>query len=72
MALDLVCLVPILRTMNKLLLPFLALVTLPMLSCTTSEPTAQSPISLESDDSTLPWNRPTGPEGGGALGFLGQ
>jgi len=56
--------------MNKFLLPFLALITLPMLSCSTADETAQKPISLESDDSYLPWNRPTGPEGGGALGFL--
>ncbi len=59
--------------MNKFLLPFLAVVTLPMLSCTPGADTAQKkPIGLTSDESDMPWNRPTGPEGGGALGLLGQ
>ena len=57
--------------MSKFLLPFLALITLPMLSCTPGSDKPK-PISLNSDESDLPWNRPTGPEGGGALGLLGQ
>lgn len=57
--------------MSKLLLPFLAFVTLPMLSCTSGgNSDTPKPLSLTSDESDLPWNRPTGPEGGGALGGL--
>ncbi|WP_435895343.1 hypothetical protein [Oceaniferula spumae] len=59
--------------MSKFLLPFLALVTLPMLSCTTGdEVTRKKPIGPTSDESDMPWNRPTGPEGGGPLGMLDQ
>ena len=59
--------------MSKFILPFFAVITLPMLSCSSVSDSAKpKPISLSSDESDLPWNRPFGPEGGGALGALGR
>lgn len=56
--------------MSKLLYVFLAFAFLPLVSCGDQSETARKPIGPTSDESDMPWNRPTGPEGGGALGIL--
>ena len=61
-----------LTAMKKFFFPFLAVITLPMLSCTGGNSDEPKPLSLTSDESDLPWNRPTGPEGGGPLGLLNR
>lgn len=57
--------------MSKYLLALLAVVSLPVLSCTPGNDTARKkPVGPTSDETDMPWNRPTGPEGGGPLGML--
>ncbi|MGB1260600.1 MAG: hypothetical protein ACPG6P_11205 [Akkermansiaceae bacterium] len=56
--------------MSKFLALTLGLVSLLLLSCGNNEETVQKPIGPTSNESDMPWNRPTGPEGGGALGGL--
>lgn len=58
--------------MRKLIYSFIVLASLPMMSCTPDDETASSrkAIGPSSDESDMPWNRPTGPEGAGALGIL--
>ncbi len=56
--------------MNKLLYAFLAIAFLPLMSCNTGKETVKKPVGPTSDESDMPWNRPTGPEGAGALGIL--
>ncbi|MBK1829194.1 hypothetical protein JIN77_00510 [Verrucomicrobiaceae bacterium R5-34] len=57
--------------MTKIFFAFLALVTLPMISCTPGNESARNkPVLPTSDESDMPWNRPTGPEGGGPLSML--
>lgn len=57
--------------MKKLLFVVVAISSLPLISCTgpESEFSPRGPVSDKSDQS---WNRPFGPEGGGALGGLLQ
>ena len=55
--------------MSKFFLVGLAVLSMPMLSCTNTD-TAAKPLQLESGESDLPWNRPLGPEGGGPLGAV--
>lgn len=61
---------PNLTFMSKLLYAFLTLSFLPLVSCGDRVETAQKPVGPVSDGSDMPWNRPTGPEGAGALGIL--
>ena len=58
--------------MIKFLQALLVLSFLPLVSCGDSAQTARKPVGPTSDESTMPWNRPTGPEGAGALGILDQ
>ena len=58
--------------MSKILYLFLAVAFLPLLSCGQNTETAKKPVGPTSDESDMPWNRPTGPEGAGALGILDQ
>ena len=57
--------------MSKLLYILAALAFLPLVSCGSSE-IARKPVGPTSNESDMPWNRPTGPEGAGALGILDQ
>jgi|GEM_PF-885545 len=61
-----------LTLMSKLLYVLLTAAFLPLLSCGLSSETANKPVGPTSDESDMPWNRPTGPEGAGALGILDQ
>ncbi|MFK7910076.1 MAG: hypothetical protein AB8F34_05680 [Akkermansiaceae bacterium] len=56
--------------MSKFLYALLALSFMPLVSCGDSAQTARKPVGPESQESDMPWNRPTGPEGAGALGIL--
>ena len=59
--------------MRKFIYSFLLLASLPLLSCSSDDSSAhKKPIGPTSDESDMPWNRPTGPEGAGALGILNQ
>ncbi len=58
--------------MSKILFIFLSLAFLPLMSCTQNAETVRKPVGPTSDESDMPWNRPTGPEGAGALGILDQ
>lgn len=60
--------------MSKILYVFLTVAFLPFLSvsCGQTAETAKKPVGPTSDESDMPWNRPTGPEGAGALGILDQ
>lgn len=56
--------------MSKLFYAFLALAFLPLVSCSDSVQAKRKPLGPQSEESAMPWNRPTGPEGAGALGIL--
>jgi hypothetical protein len=58
--------------MSKLVYFFIACAFLPLVSCGDSTQSARKPVGPQSDESTMPWNRPTGPEGAGALSILDQ
>ena len=58
--------------MNKILYVLLAAAFLPQFSCAGNLETANKPVGPTSDESDMPWNRPTGPEGAGMLGILDQ
>lgn len=55
--------------MKKIIFALVAFASFPlvMVSCTGPEPEF-SPNGPTSDSTVMPWNRPTGPEGGGVLG----
>lgn len=53
--------------MKKFLFAVIALASFPLVSCTDLDPEF-SPNGPISDKSDMSWNRPTSPEGGGALG----
>ena len=55
------------KLLSAALLTLSALTVLPLASCTPTAPEF-SPNGPVSSESSLSWNRPTGPEGGGALG----
>ena len=61
-----------LSRMNKFLYALFAVALLPLVSCGDSAQTARKPVGPISSESDMPWNRPTGPEGAGALGILDQ
>ncbi|MBT8036093.1 MAG: hypothetical protein KJO21_00985 [Verrucomicrobiae bacterium] len=56
--------------MSKIIFVFLSIAFLPLVSCNPNSETVRKPIGPTSDKSDMPWNRPTGPEGAGALGIL--
>ncbi len=59
--------------MQKIVFLFLAVASLSLSfsACHPSTDTAlKKPIGPTTDESDMPWNRPTGPEGAGALGML--
>jgi hypothetical protein len=58
--------------MRKILYVLLTAAFLPLLSCSPSSETANQPVGPTADESDMPWNRPTGPEGAGMLGILDQ
>ena len=58
--------------MSKFLYLLSAVAFLPLFSCAENTETARKPVGPESDESYMPWNRPTGPEGAGALSILDQ
>ena len=58
--------------MNKIFYVLLAVEFLPLFSCAENTESARRPVGPESDESYMPWNRPTGPEGAGALSILDQ
>ena len=58
--------------MSKFFYVLLAFAFLPLVSCGSGADVAQKPAGPISNESDMPWNRPTGPEGGGALGILDQ
>jgi len=56
--------------MSKILYASLVVSFLSLISCVDKDQTARKPIGPTTDESDMPWNRPTGPEGAGALGIL--
>ncbi len=59
--------------MSKIFSVLLTVAFLPLLSCGQNSETANKPVvGPTTDESDMPWNRPTGPEGAGALGILDQ
>lgn len=60
-----------LELMKKLLFALVTVAVWPLVSCSTPAPEF-SPNGPVSDSSDMSWNRPTGPEGGGALGAVLQ
>ena len=59
--------------MRKVIYSFLVLASLSFLSCSSDDSTTKrKPIGPTSEESDMPWNRPMGPEGAGALGILDQ
>jgi len=59
--------------MSKIFYVLLTVAFLPLLSCGQNSETANKPaVGPTTDESDMPWNRPTGPEGAGALGILDQ
>jgi hypothetical protein len=58
--------------MIKLIYALCALSFLPLVSCVDTSQSARKPMGPISSESDMPWNRPTGPEGAGALGILDQ
>ena len=59
-----------LQPMKKVFHVLIAASFLPLVSCGDSNETARKPVGPQSESSDMPWNRPTGPEGAGALGIL--
>ena len=57
---------------NKILYVLLIAAFLPLFSCAGNTETANKPVGPTTDESDMPWNRPTGPEGGGMLSILDQ
>ncbi|MBT8044499.1 MAG: hypothetical protein KJO79_06060 [Verrucomicrobiae bacterium] len=57
--------------MSKILYLLLTLAFLPLMACSNTQ-VAKKPVGPTTDESDMPWNRPTGPEGAGALGILDQ
>ena len=62
----------IVSCMRKSIYILISIAFLPLFSCADSSETARRPVGPESDESYMPWNRPTGPEGAGALSILDQ
>ena len=60
--------------MRKVIYSLLILASLSILSCSSSDDSTskRKAIGPTSDESDMPWNRPMGPEGAGALGILDQ
>jgi hypothetical protein len=59
--------------MRHLVYSLLVFAFLPLISCSSDDSVSRKkPIGPTSDESDMPWNRPTGPEGAGALGILDQ
>ena len=58
--------------MSKIIYVLSLAAFLPLFSCADNTESARRPVGPESDESYMPWNRPTGPEGAGALGILDQ
>jgi len=59
--------------MRTIIFSLLALASLSFLSCSTDDSTSnRKAVGPTSDESVMPWNRPMGPEGAGALGILDQ
>jgi len=61
-----------LTRMSKIFYVLLTVAFLPLLSCGQNSETVKKPVGPTTDESDMPWNRPTGPEGAGALGILDQ
>lgn len=58
--------------MSKIFYVLICAAFLPLFSCTGDTDTARRPVGPTSEESDMPWNRPTGPEGAGVLGILDQ
>lgn len=58
--------------MRKLIYSFLVIASVSLVSCVNQQTAEFSPAGPQSDESSMPHNRPTGPEGAGALGILSE
>ncbi|MGB2403326.1 MAG: hypothetical protein ACPIA7_07935 [Akkermansiaceae bacterium] len=58
--------------MSKIIYVLSLAAFLPLFSCAENTESARRPVGPPSDESYMPWNRPTGPEGAGALSILDQ
>lgn len=59
--------------MRKIFYVLYLFASLSLISCSNDDTVSNKrPAQPTSDESDMPWNRPEGPEGAGALGILNQ